>query len=419
MKWTWASLAVCIISLAGCAHSWRPEQGSATAPNSQLSSSSAEGKACVPEGRWYLPRQARLGAVPDVMGDLSEHDVVLLGEVHDSEVHHIWQLQVIAAMHGLRGNIVIGMEMLPRSVQPILDKWVANELTPDEFLRLSNWYEYWQFDAALYMPILQFARLNRIPVMAINVDRSLVKSVRELGWSAVEPANRSGITDPAPASAGYLDLLAETFGLHGAHGSGAGEGKTPSANIKSDPRFLRFVEGQSLWDRAMAQGLAEAWQRDRDALVIGIMGSGHVVFGYGVVNQLADLGVSRVATAAPWDSHFDCAALSLGYADAVFGITLADDTPEPERPRLGVNIENHEKGVRVASVVEASVAAAAGVLANDLIVELAGRAVGDVRQVVEQVKSMVPGTWLPLRVERDGQRLELVAKFPAAQETPK
>jgi hypothetical protein len=349
------------------------------------------------------------------MADLAERDVLLLGEIHDSEAHHIWQLQVIAAMHGLRGNIVIGMEMLPRSVQPILDKWVANELTPEAFLQLSNWYDYWQFDADLYMPILQFARINRIPVMAINVDRSLVVSVREQGWAAIEPSKRSGITDPAPVSSGYLDLLAATFGLHSAHGSG--ESKNPSAGeVKTDPRFLRFVEGQSLWDRAFAQGLAEAWQRDRDALVIGIMGSGHVVFGYGVANQLADLGVQDVGTAAPWDGQFDCAALSSGYADAAFGLTIPEDTSEPIRPRLGVNIENHVKGVRVVSVVAESVAAAAGVTDNDLIIELAGRTARDVRQVVEQVQSTVPGTWIPLVVERAGQRIEIVAKFPAVPE---
>lgn len=409
----WLILAVCTGSMLGCTHSWLPNSG---LPLSNVDPVSANSKECVPEGRWYLPRQARLGAVPTIMADLAERDVLLLGEIHDSEAHHIWQLQVIAAMHGLRGNIVIGMEMLPRSVQPILDKWVANELTPEEFLRLSNWYEYWQFDADLYMPILQFARINRIPVLAINIDRSLVKSVRDLGWAAIEPSKRSGITDPAPVSSGYLDLLAATFGLHGAHGSSASDGKSPSAgDVKTDPRFLRFVEGQSLWDRALAQGLAEAWQRDRDALVIGIMGSGHVVFGYGVANQLADLGVQDVGTAAPWDGQFDCAALSNGYADAVFGLTIPEDTAEPIRPRLGVNIENHEKGVRVVSVVVESVAAAAGILEKDLILELAGRTVRDVRQVVEQIQTTVPGTWIPLVVERAGQRVELVAKFPVVQ----
>lgn len=412
-RWKWLALAAFIGNLLGCANSWLPNPG---LPVSNTDTVSTNPNACVPEGRWYLPRQARLGHVPAIMADLAERDVLLLGEIHDSEAHHIWQLQVIAAMHGLRGNIVIGMEMLPRSVQPVLDKWVANELTPEEFLRLSNWYDYWQFDADLYMPILQFARINRIPVLAINIDRSLVKSVREQGWKAIEPSQRSGITDPAPVSSGYLDLLAATFGLHGAHGSGASDSKNPSAgDVKTDPRFLRFVEGQSLWDRAMAQGLAEAWQRDRDALVIGIMGSGHVVFGYGVANQLADLGVQGVGTAAPWDGQFDCAALSSGYADAVFGLSIPEETSEPIRPRLGVNIENHEKGVRVVSVVAESVAAVTGVSDNDLIIELAGRTVSGIRQVVELIQSTVPGTWIPLVVERAGQRVELVAKFPVAQ----
>ena len=409
-SWKLALIAVFISGFAGCA-----KLGLDQNPPRQLSSPpSATTDKCVPEGRWYFPQERRLASAPSVMATLAEHDVLLLGEIHDSQAHHLWQLQVIAAMHGIRGNIAIGMEMLPRSVQPILDKWSANELSPEEFLRLSNWYDYWQFDSDLYMPILQFARINRIPVYALNVDKSLVKNVRENGWSNVPVSARMGVTDPAPAQDAYLDLLLETFGMHGAaaaHGSSS-SGRSPLADVKADPRFLRFVENQLLWDRAMAQGLSDAWQRDHESFVIGIMGSGHVIFDFGVAHQLNSLGIRNVATATPWDGQFDCNSLNAGFADAVFGLSIPDEVEKNDRPRLGVNIENHQNGVRVVSVVDKSVAANAGMLNDDVIVEMAGRAVGNVREVVEQVQAMAPGTWLPLVVERKGQRVDLVGRFP-------
>lgn len=409
-SWKLALIAVFVSGFVGCA-----KFGLNNNASNQLSRSPAiSADKCVPDARWYIPQERRLATHPSVMAMLAEHDVLLLGEIHDSQAHHLWQLQVIAAMHGIRGNIVIGMEMLPRSVQPILDKWSANELTPEEFLRLSNWYDYWQFDAGLYMPILQFARINRIPVYALNVDKSLVKNVRDNGWSGVPVSARMGITDPAPAQEAYLDLLLETFEMHGAaaaHGSNS-SGKSPSSHVKADPRFLRFVENQLLWDRAMAQGLSDAWQRDHESFVIGIMGSGHVIFDFGVAHQLNSLGIRNVATATPWDGQFDCNALNAGFADAVFGLSIPDEVENNDRPRLGVNIENHQNGVRVVSVVEKSVAANAGMLNDDIIVEMAGRVVTNVREVVEQVQAMVPGTWLPLVVDRKGQRMDLVGRFP-------
>jgi hypothetical protein len=51
-------------------------------------------------------------------------DVLLLGEQHDDADHHQWQLQVLAGLHALRPEMIIGFEMFPRRVQPVLDRWV-------------------------------------------------------------------------------------------------------------------------------------------------------------------------------------------------------------------------------------------------------------------------------------------------------
>jgi hypothetical protein len=80
------------------------------------------------------------------------------------------------------------------------------------------------------------------------------------------------------------------------------------------------MEGQLLWDRAMAEALARAVRDEPGALVVGLMGSGHVIHGYGVEHQLRDLGVADVGSLLPWDVDGDCADLVAGVADAVFGI---------------------------------------------------------------------------------------------------
>jgi S1-C subfamily serine protease len=63
-------------------------------------------------------------------------------------------------------------------------------------------------------------------------------------------------------------------------------------------------------------------------------------------------------------------------------------------------------------VVKGSIAEAAGVRDGDLLAEIAGVAPRQVGEVVEIVQRQAPGTWLPLKVRRGDNTLELIAKFP-------
>jgi len=59
-----------------------------------------------------------------------------------------------------------------------------------------------------------------------------------------------------------------------------------------------------------------------------------------------------------------------------------------------------------------------GIAAGDLIVEAAGVAVGSAADLIDIIGRQAPGTWLPLAVERDGERLDMVAKFDPATQSP-
>ena len=169
----------------------------------------------------------------------------------------------------------------------------------------------WGFPPALYLPLFEFARLNHVPMRALNVDRALVARVGREGWAGVPAAEREGVSDPPPPSPAYEATLAEAMA---AHGGQAGD----------EASRRRFVEAQLTWDRALAEGLAHA-ARDASAMrsSSAIMGSGHLEHGHGVPHQLAALGVHDVTVLLPWDTDRDCAALAPDLADAVFGIAPA------------------------------------------------------------------------------------------------
>jgi uncharacterized iron-regulated protein len=371
---------------------------------------------CVPIGYWVAPGENRNKTLDmaEFMTALSKQAVVLLGESHDNAEHHRWQLQTIAGIYAQRPDMVMGFEMFPRRVQGVLDRWVAGNLTEGQFLAESDWDKVWNFDAGFYLPLFHFARMNRIPMLALNVDRSLTATVSEQGWGNVAENSREGVTQPAPASKAYLEELAAVFQAH------SPPKKTDSASTTEEefdfdnPRFRRFVDGQLTWDRAMAQIISSAAQKTSPPMIVGIMGAGHIKNRYGIPHQLKDLGIAESTVLLPWDRSQDCEELVPDLADAVFGVNSPTE-PETDKPRLGLLLEDTEKGVQVIQVIEGSVAETTGIREQDILLEIAGHNVANKDGVIAAVQSQTPDSRMPLKIKRGAQTLELTAKFPASK----
>ena len=141
------------------------------------------------------------------------------------------------------------------------------------------------------------------------------------------------------------------------------------------------------------------------------MGSGHIVSGFGVPHQLKAEGISEISTLIPWSHRHDCSELEADIADAVFGLDTEDQQPR-EKPQLGILMEPREAGGMIVDVVENSVAAAAGLKANDVITEIAGQPADSLQDIIEIVRAMAPGTWLPITVQRGTDQVAVIAKFP-------
>jgi uncharacterized iron-regulated protein len=344
-----------------------------------------------------------------VTAELAQRRVVLLGESHDNAEHHRWQLHTIAALHARQPRLALGFEMFPRRVQPVLDQWSAGELTEEQFLARSDWASVWGHDPQLYMPIFHFARMHRIPMIALNVERSLVRRVGSEGWDAVPPAEREGVGEPASAPAPYLSFLYESYLIHLPEAQRPR--RAPTEEDLRSPQFRRFVESMQVWDRAMAQAIVERLSAGQTPLVVAIMGAGHLRDGHGVPHQLRGLGIADPAVLLPWDVSEDCALLTAGVADLAFGVEHGR-AEEVRRPRLGVTLDQGEQGVTIRDVMKGSIAESAGARAGDVIKTVAGMPVKNAGTVTAAVQRQAPGTWLPITVQRGAQSLELVARFP-------
>jgi uncharacterized iron-regulated protein len=229
--------------------------------------------------------------------------VLLLGEQHATPAHHLWQRDMLAALAD-RGPLVIGLEQLPREAQPALDRWVAQEIDEAQFLAESRWKDRWGHDFAAYRPVFDLARSRRIPLRALNIDRAFVRRVGRMGFDAAAADGKAPISRPAAPDPAYVARLEDSFRQHMREAS-------PEA-------IARFVEAQTVWDRAMAESIVLALRAQPGARVGAIMGWGHVAYGHGVAHQLTALGVPDSLSAIPVKPVEGCEP-EASAADLTFG----------------------------------------------------------------------------------------------------
>ncbi len=357
--------------------------------------------ACGQPGQWFVPGAGKL-TPREALAPLAGREMVLLGETHDSENDHRWQLAMLTTLHALHPEMAIGFEMFPRRVQPALDRWVRGELSEAAFLDQADWDHAWGMDTGLYLPLFRFARDQHLPMLALNVDSSLVKRVAASGLAAIAPAERDGVGNPAAISAEYraeLDAIYEAHALMSQNGM----------------RRENFIQAQQFKDRAMAEALDGYRRGHPGALVVGIMGAGHLRGGHGVPGQLRDLGRRNVAALATWPADLACDHLDAGYADLLFLVPAAAAQPDNRMERLGVSLRESPLGLLVEQVVASGPGGLAGLRQGDVIVQAAGRPISKILSAHILVQRQPAGTWLPLRVRRGADLVDLVVRFPAEE----
>src|SRR5262249_1639574 len=103
--------------------------------------------ACASQGGWIDVKTGGSIARGELFRNLAANaSVVLLGEMHTSTDHHYWQLHTLAALYGRGRNVVIGFEAFPRRLQGVLNDWIDGKLTPEAFLKASEWRQVWGYD---------------------------------------------------------------------------------------------------------------------------------------------------------------------------------------------------------------------------------------------------------------------------------
>jgi uncharacterized iron-regulated protein len=181
-----------------------------------------------------------------MLAELAQADVVLFGEQHNDALAHWLELQVAKDLLKLKkpGQLVIGMEMFERDVQPLVAQYAAGTLADTAFERQARPWPNYPTD---YRPLLQFARENHVPVIGTNAPRPFAKVVAQRSLMALEklPAADRALLAPLPLKVdydlpGYKNMAAMFGGDSKAHGGGAQN--IIQAQALKDATMAHFIE---------------------------------------------------------------------------------------------------------------------------------------------------------------------------------
>jgi uncharacterized iron-regulated protein len=197
-------------------------------------------------------------SLPDIVSDLKTARLVFVGELHDQELHHHAQLEVIRRLRESGATVAVGLEMFRRDSQAYLDRWVRGELSEEAFRR--TYFDNWNLPWNLYRDIFLFAREHEIPMIGLNVPSEITRQIAREGFSSLTTEQ---LGDMPPVSCAvddtYAAFIRRSLGMH-AHG-----GTT----------FTRFCEAQLFWDTAMAWNAIRFLKEHPESTMVVLAGNGH------------------------------------------------------------------------------------------------------------------------------------------------
>ncbi len=142
---------------------------------------------------------------------LMDYDVIFVGERHDAKAAHEAELAILTALAGRDSNLVLALEMFEADVQDVLDSYLVGDTPEDTFLARSRPWPNYQTD---YRPLVEFAKGNKIAVVAANVPRRAAAAVARSGEVSNEVVDQDSIWLPDTLhldSEEYLERFAATM----------------------------------------------------------------------------------------------------------------------------------------------------------------------------------------------------------------
>jgi aminopeptidase N len=201
---------------------------------------------------------------------ITSADVVYIGEVHNNQRDHEYELQLVKNMLAYHFRIAVGWEMFARTNQPLLDKFDRHQISLEQLLDQTGFKKSWGVYSPVYAKILATTAANGIPNIALNATNRLVH--RLAMGQTLNPAEQKQVPTGYKVRPGAFENFVNLLGDH--PGMAAAD-------------LHRYFDAQNTWDQTMADSIVEFHRQNPETKIIVLTGRAHVQGGFGVPSYVA------------------------------------------------------------------------------------------------------------------------------------
>jgi uncharacterized iron-regulated protein len=201
---------------------------------------------------------------------VAQAQVVAVGEEHYHPDIQAFELRLLQALAQHRPQrVALAMEFLERDMQSAVDAYLSGT---SDAATLQTQIKATPAFIEYYFPLVQYARQAGVPLLALNVPRSLARRVTKEGLQAV--AESLLPPERAYMAATFLPITSQyrTYFLQA----------VAAAHPLSEEQRDRFVEAAHLKDDTMAESLTAFLERAADMTVLAIAGRFHFDYGLAI-----------------------------------------------------------------------------------------------------------------------------------------
>jgi len=329
----------------------------------------------------------------DIVNQNPDTDVFIIGEAHDNYQCHTWQRDFIEALYKKYPKIIVGFEFFLREDNPILEEWRKGQLTEDEVIKKTGWYERGAQHYGYTRLVMDIIKKHQIKTIGINVSRSILHTVSRKGFdqlSAEEKKLFPTLNIPNPEHEYFIKSIFGTFA------------------IQVPMWFTNMYAAQKCWDVVMAESMREFLAKKENNGYKGVIiaGSNHVAYKLGIPFRYQKAAPkAKITTIVPilmpeektgeeeneeahpmmkmmGDSLKPASIFSRGIADYVFA---ADQPLYHYFPVIGLTISEKDGKFVVTMVKKKSIADKNGIDKDDRITTIDGVAITS----MEQFRSLI------------------------------
>ncbi len=319
----------------------------------------------------------KLLGLDGIVEKIRDREVVFIGESHTKYSHHVMQLEIIRRLYGLKGGMIIGMEMFQAPFQEHLDRYIGGEISEGELLRKTEYFKRWKYDYNLYRDILHFAREKKIPVIALNLQEEITKKVSRGGIDTLSSDDYSRIPR-------YIDMTGDQY---------RESMKKVMGTHERTYNFDNFFQAQVLWDETMAHNTAKAMKKYPGKIMVVLAGNGHIQNSWGIPDRVKRL------TGASLVTILNEAGPEVNEDSGDF-ILFPDDIDGTSSPRLNVYLSEEQDGLTAGEIMKDGPAFTAGMTSGDIIRGINDTPISDLADLKIAILDFKKGDRVKVRILR-------------------